>query len=274
MDYRELEPQLAGMWQAIMEDYGIAFPKWQGKNTKNGPCPLCGGTDRAHFRMTEGRISLFCRHCAADNMKSPEQIIMEYSGISFADLVKELSQYVTGADTKTLTQAKRRVLATPKTNMPVDHKQCMPDFVEEKLANVPAVEMHRLLNRFSLQYPYSFKATADAMYFQIENEQGAVINAVKIFDNNGTLDKQWLAGGCSYRAWHNIPACEVRQTEGIAWSVSLISGLRHWWKTGQEVRVMFDFSVMLHAVNAGLIRSNDTILCSSWQREQLPEFRK
>ncbi|MGB1309978.1 MAG: primase-helicase zinc-binding domain-containing protein, partial [Leucothrix sp.] len=30
---------------------------------KNGPCPLCGGKDRAHFKNTDGKVLLYCRHC-------------------------------------------------------------------------------------------------------------------------------------------------------------------------------------------------------------------
>ena len=81
IDYRDkVEPKLRGMWQEFFESVGISVGAIKGVNSKNGPCPLCGGDDRAHYRDVDGRLSLYCRSCAADSMKASEQVYMEATG--------------------------------------------------------------------------------------------------------------------------------------------------------------------------------------------------
>lgn len=270
-NYQDIEPKLAGMWEEIFTAYGIDLPKWQGKNTKNGSCPLCGGTDRAHFRMTEGRISLYCRHCAADRMKSAEEVLMEYSGMDFHQMVMELAQFVGHVDDKQITKAKKKIAATSKRNMPVDHKQVMPDDVELALSKCEVVAMHPLLNRFSLQYPYDLYATKNGFVLPMQNEQGAFINAAMIYtDEHNKVQKRYQAGGISYGAWHLIPKCETRQPYGVVWCVSLVEGLRQWWLHGKEVRVLFDINNMIYVVNVGIANATDEIVCSDIERELLP----
>lgn len=95
IDYRnEVEPKLRGMWQEFFESVGISVGAIKGVNSKNGPCPLCGGDDRAHYRDVDGRLSLYCRSCAADSMKAPEQVYMEATGRSFAQFVEDASRFV------------------------------------------------------------------------------------------------------------------------------------------------------------------------------------
>ena len=95
IDYRnEVEPKLRGMWQEFFECVGISVGAIKGVNSKNGPCPLCGGDDRAHYRDVDGRLSLFCRSCAADSMKAPETVYMEATGRSFAEFVQDAANFV------------------------------------------------------------------------------------------------------------------------------------------------------------------------------------
>lgn len=95
IDYRNrVEPKLRGMWQEFFESVGISVGAIKGVNSKNGPCPLCGGDDRAHWRDVDGRLSLYCRSCAADSMKAPEQVYMEATGRSFAQFVEDASRFV------------------------------------------------------------------------------------------------------------------------------------------------------------------------------------
>ena len=54
IDYKDLEPQLRGLWPEIFASIGVTIPKMRGKNSVNCPCPLCGGDDRAHYREDEG----------------------------------------------------------------------------------------------------------------------------------------------------------------------------------------------------------------------------
>lgn len=271
IDYKDIEPRLAGMWEEIFAAYGIDLPKWQGKNTKNAPCPLCGGDDRAHFRMTEGRVSLFCRHCAADRMKSAEEVLMEYSGMEFHDMVRELAQFAGHVDNVQITKAKKRVAATPKRNIPISHCQVMPEQVEVALSKCELVANHWLLNRFSLQYPYDLHATKKGILLPIQNESGVFINSVMIKTNeHNKVEKLYQAGGISYGAWHQIPRCETRQPDGVVWCVSLVEGLRQWWTHGKETRVLFDINNMIYAVNVGIAKPADEIICSDIERELLP----
>ena len=95
IDYRnEVEPKLRGMWQEFFESVGISVGAIKGVNSKNCPCPLCGGDDRAHYRDVDGRLSLYCRSCAADSMKAPEQVYMEATGRSFAEFVQDAANFV------------------------------------------------------------------------------------------------------------------------------------------------------------------------------------
>ena len=87
-DYNQIQKILTGQWHDVLAMYGISVPKFRGKNSANGPCPCCGGKDRAHWREVEGRLALFCRSCAADKMKSPEEVIIEVCNIGFGQLVR------------------------------------------------------------------------------------------------------------------------------------------------------------------------------------------
>lgn len=49
----------ANRWPEILKSKGIDYRSKQ----KNGPCPMCGGTDRGHFRHIDSRVLLYCRHC-------------------------------------------------------------------------------------------------------------------------------------------------------------------------------------------------------------------
>ena len=94
IDYKDLEPQLRGLWPEIFTAIGLKIPKMRGKNSVNHPCPLCGGDDRAHWREQNGRLALFCRSCAADSMHSPETVYRAVTGVTFGEMVSQLAGYV------------------------------------------------------------------------------------------------------------------------------------------------------------------------------------
>ena len=95
IDYRnEVAPKMLGLWPEFFANIGIDVGVMRGQNSKNGPCPLCGGDDRAHWRDVDGRLSLYCRSCAADSMKAPETVYMEATGRSFAQFVEDASRFV------------------------------------------------------------------------------------------------------------------------------------------------------------------------------------
>lgn len=95
IDYRnEIAPKMLGLWPEFFANIGIDVGVMRGQNSKNGPCPLCGGDDRSHWREVDGRLSLYCRVCAADSMKSPEAVYMEATGRSFAQFVQDAANFV------------------------------------------------------------------------------------------------------------------------------------------------------------------------------------
>jgi hypothetical protein len=102
MDYNtEIKPMMSGLWSEYLGTVGVTVGSFKGKDTKNGPCPLCGeGTDRAHWhQQTEGRISLFCRFCGTH---SAEYVAMRVTDWAFPDFVKSISNFL-GIDNKSVT---------------------------------------------------------------------------------------------------------------------------------------------------------------------------
>lgn len=95
IDYRnEIAPKMLGLWPEFFANIGIDVGVMRGQNSNNGPCPLCGGDDRAHWRDVDGRLALYCRVCAADSMHSPESVYMETTGRTFAQFVEDASRFV------------------------------------------------------------------------------------------------------------------------------------------------------------------------------------
>ena len=127
IDYRnEVEPKLRGMWQEFFESVGISVGAIKGVNSKNGPCPLCGGDDRAHYRDVDGRLSLYCRSCAADSMKAPEQVYMEATGRSFAEFVQDASNFVSYVPNEVIAAkvVQRKTLREPAYCASMPEEEC------------------------------------------------------------------------------------------------------------------------------------------------------
>jgi len=271
IDYKQIEASLLGRWEEVLETYGISIPKWRGKNTINGPCPCCGGDDRAHWRETDGRLSLYCRTCTDPSMKAPEQVIMECCNIGFHELATDLASFIGMQDDRQVKQAQIKARAQPKRNMPADHKQ---DHERSAafLSELELVPRHEVFNRFSVQYPVDIHAKGSAVYFPVVNESKVVVNVFSVRYDKGvdTIETRHLAGGFSYAAWHTIPKCEVRQPEGITWTVSVIEAIKQHWLTGKECRACLDVYNMIYMINNGIITDSDTIIASSIERELLP----
>ncbi len=261
IDYKEFQHLLNGQWEEVLKTYGIEIPKMRGKNSTNYPCPCCGGDDRAHWRESDGRLALFCRSCAADSMKSPEQVIQEVCSIGFNELVHNLADFVNHRTPEDIKKAQVAVSAKPKRNMPVGHKQDH----EKSMAFVDGcddVHRHYIFDRFSVQPPGTVKAKENAVFFPMYNEGGAMVNVFAIIDKPSESKQvtQFLAGGVSYGAWHVVDKCEVRESKGIAWSDSIIKAYNHWYKTGQEVRVTFCELNTVWMQNVGIICDADLII--------------
>lgn len=127
IDYRnEIAPKMLGLWPEFFANIGIDVGVMRGQNSKNGPCPLCGGDDRAHWRDVDGRLSLYCRSCAADSMKAPEQVYMEATGRSFAQFVEDASRFVSYVPNEVIAAkvVQRKTLREPSYCASMPEEEC------------------------------------------------------------------------------------------------------------------------------------------------------
>lgn len=267
MDYKEFSHLLDGQWDVILKNYGIEIPKWQGKNTINHPCPLCGGDDRAHWRKTDGRLSLYCRHCCHGVMKNVENVIMEYHNLDFFTLVNELADFINHVPTEKIYQAKESIKSTPKRNMPVGHRQDH-EKATELLDKCELQVSNKILLSASAQYPCDVRHINGYPVFDIVNESGGLVNLATL---DSELNIRFCAGGVSYGAWHKIDACDVRNTGKFTYAVDIIEAIHHWYRTGNEVRCVFDIYNLIWMHNVGMIEPDANLVLSDKDRELLEE---
>lgn len=187
IDYKEFNHQLDGHWEDILESYGIEVPQMHGINSKNYPCPLCGGDDRAHWRDVSGRLCLFCRNCAADSMHPPENVIMEYAGIDFSDLVNDLASYINHVPIDRVINAQKRVRA-PKFNLPADDKRDS----KKTQSLIDKCEMREVGGCNLYEYH-------GMQFIALETFGGDLVNVCELGRDNNLL-----AGGVSYGAFTKI----------------------------------------------------------------------
>ena len=127
IDYRnEIAPKMLGLWPEFFANIGIDVGVMRGQNSKNGPCPLCGGDDRAHWRDVDGRLALYCRHCSDGGMRSPEQVYMEATGRSFAQFVEDASNFVSFVPNEVIAAkvVQRKMLREPKYCASIPEEEC------------------------------------------------------------------------------------------------------------------------------------------------------
>lgn len=77
-------------WRGILTSFGIDEAFLTGKH---GACPMCGGKDRFRFLDYEGKGTWVCNQCQpkpADGF----DLLMQFSGQSFADLAKEIDSII------------------------------------------------------------------------------------------------------------------------------------------------------------------------------------
>ena len=227
-NYKDVEPELSGMWQEFLITYGIFVDDFKGMNTKNGPCPLCGGSDRAHWRRQGGRVALYCRGCTDGSMKSSEDVIMDLANITFNELVDDMASFVNHVPVEQINRAMKRAKAMPTKNMPIDHHQ---DHVKSEafLKQCEWTNSPDLLAQ-NISTPYMNPRKNNIDYWIIENAQGVLVNMAKY--NNGQLS--FLAGGQSYGSLHTIYG-----GKRTIICVDPIDGILLWYKTRANVLVAF-----------------------------------
>ena len=242
LDYKEFSHELNGLWVSVLAEFGIDVGNFKGLNTKNSSCPLCGGDDRAHWREQAGRIALYCRNCTDGSMKSPEDVIMESTGINFNDLVIQLSNFVNHTPLEVLNKAKQVRSAKPTTNMPLDHKQDH-ELCEKFLKLCEICHSMDLLGK-NAPNPQKMPTRNNVDYWTIENEAGIIVNLAKYDDDK----LQFIAQGQSYNCLHTIYG---GRREIII--VDPIDGILCWYKTKATIHIAFTLEnlryTMRHRVN-------------------------
>lgn len=87
-DWQTVQQAALGQWPELLQAFGVPFrPK-----EKAGPCPRCGGTDRAHMKQREGRVMLYCRHCGTH---WGDELLLELAfGGDFNRMCNELGEWL------------------------------------------------------------------------------------------------------------------------------------------------------------------------------------
>lgn len=127
IDYRtEIAPKMLGLWPEFFAGVGLDVGVMRGQNSKNGPCPLCGGTDRAHFREEDGRLALYCRACSDGGMWSPEDVYMQVTGRTFGQFVQDAANFVSFVPTEVFSAkvAERQALKEPRYCKSMSNAEC------------------------------------------------------------------------------------------------------------------------------------------------------
>jgi hypothetical protein len=226
--YSEIQRDLDGMWPDILLTYGIDVGEFRGLNTKNSSCPCCGGSDRAHWRESNGRVSLFCRGCCPDSMKSAEDVILELTNMNFNELVGNLANYINHVPLEKIQQAKVKAKAMPSRNMPPDHKQDH-ELVERFLAKCEWCHSMNLLGK-NAPNPQQLPTKANVDYWPMYNKVGVAVNLVK-YQND---QPSFIAGGISYGALYTI-----KGSNHLIITTNPIDGILCWYKTKATVLIAF-----------------------------------
>jgi len=87
-DFKDIQAAALGQWAEILPAFGIEFRP----NGKNGPCPLCGGTDRAHWKQSAGKVLLYCRSCGTT---WADAVLLDLAfNNNFADMCQTLGDWL------------------------------------------------------------------------------------------------------------------------------------------------------------------------------------
>lgn len=306
MDYKEISIRLTDRWGEVLSMYGIEVMQMKGKNSKNGPCPLCGGDDRAHWRNVSGRLALFCRSCAAGSMKSPESVIMELCGIDFPELYRNLLDFVSGQSSD---EVKRAVIAAADSHSSCgcpDHKydpvraneligtltmsksnsyllslSAQPLFDVFEFNGKPCFPMRdvrgNLLNVVALNNEYDNSAMADCGNYIVGVTQEAVNKAID--RSNHTITRRqfldsipmWKTAqmyGICYDSWFTIQSTHG-ESDVVYWCSSVVAAIKHSYMYGCEVRVTFSIYAIKWMIEKELLDRSNTVLTLSSEEEAL-----
>lgn len=123
-EWKDVERYANGNWDAILTYHGFEVRKMN----QNGPCPLCGGHDRQHFFIRDGRILSYCRGQCGNSgpdreVSTPEHLIMQRNNWSFPEMVRSVARFLQVTPSEKLEEYRRvvsRKIEQP-IQMPASH---------------------------------------------------------------------------------------------------------------------------------------------------------
>ncbi len=91
----KLSERARDRWTTILPALGIdrKFLK-----RKNGPCPMCGGTDRWRFTDIKGKGTWWCNHCHGGNGIA---LVMKFTGLPFHEAAQRIERAIGEAPRET-----------------------------------------------------------------------------------------------------------------------------------------------------------------------------
>ncbi len=195
IDYKDVEPLLRGMWADIFEQIGIKIPKMRGRNSINCPCPLCGGDDRAHWRDEGGRLSLYCRACAADSMKSPEAVYMQATGLKFNQFIDDMVRFVRYVPIETQTKIKQayKEKSEPEYSAVMSSHECELFISKQQEAPLTPLTLRYGLGLDGMRITKKNQVVVPVfkMYGSGKSQEKRLVNVALI---DGECNSEWLAG--------------------------------------------------------------------------------
>ncbi|HAF2128799.1 TPA: DNA primase [Salmonella enterica] len=94
----DIKNRARGLWGDVIfpsNEIGIKVPK----KGKHGPCPICGGTDRFHYKDDYDDGNWYCNQCNEPKYGDGLDLISRALGIELIDAAKKVGEII-GADTR------------------------------------------------------------------------------------------------------------------------------------------------------------------------------
>ena len=228
-DWRDIEPRLSGRWFEILEAFGIETRKLN----KNGPCPNCGGVDRAHFFERDGRVLLYCRHGCGNSgegrcVSTPEFLLQEHNRWSFPEMVRAVADYLGTTPADKVQHSSRHAKSAP--TYPSSHKS-NPEKAASDLSRAIEADDHPLFRREHTASFYAVQTLANCLALPLVNVHGEIVNVAAIAPDYRVF---WSAGGHSFGAWAVIQA---REPGPRILCADYFDGWRLWWKMRGQCEV-------------------------------------
>lgn len=230
IDWRDIEQSANGRWFEILESFGIETRKLN----RNGPCPTCGGNDRAHFFERDGRILLYCRGGCGNSgggncVSTPEHLLQEHNRWSFPEMVRQIAEYLGKMPIAPVVHTARK--AQQSTTYPASHVENRERAAEHLDQAVP-VETHIELLRENTAAIGALSLNG-RLIVPLLNGSDELVNVAALVNGN----VYYCAKGISFGATARIPA-RINDSGRVILCCDYFAAWRLWWamKGAAEVR--------------------------------------